>query len=100
MSLERCLGKLEEIDIGSEKADGLVRLKGIFFMSNVGTWGFLDARYESAKEAFIPTPGYFKRSYCCNTWKSRYFGETYESMLKILNEEGFSLVYYTDVKEI
>lgn len=100
ITLESCLEDLKKLDIGFERTGALIKLKGILFLWDVDTWGILEAPYESVKRGFIPTPGYFRKTYCRDNWKAKYLKEAYDSMVGILKEEKFDLVYYTDVEEI
>ena len=98
IALEECLEKLRKINLVSCNHGDLVqivtgRVAGLLLPM---CWGFLDTRHE---KAYVQNKGYLRR-YIEN---HRYLLEqlkTYDSMAEILTEEGFTLLYYTDVKEL
>ncbi len=97
MTLEDCLEKFKKIKLDYEQAGALIHIKTstLAGMLQFGTWGFLDTDYFIA---YVPTIPYFKKDF-----PSPYMDvqlDTYDSMLKILEEEGFTFRYITDIKEI
>lgn len=103
ITLENCLEKLREIGLNANLTGNLVRLETPKESRlNLALWGILDVdKYEFLKIAFIPTRAYFyKYVGGDNNSFLPIFMKTYDSMVRILEEESFQLRYITDVKEI
>ena len=103
ITLENCLEKLREIGISPNLMGELIRLETPKESRlNLALWGILDVdKYEFLRIAFIPTRAYFHKYVGGdNNSFSPIFMKTYDSMVRILEEESFQLRYITDVKEI
>ncbi len=98
ISIERCLKRIRKLGIDSKRKGNLIKLETAddCWLAPLMCWGVLDLEYTPV--AYVPTKGYLKK-WADNIWLTHY-EKRYDSVVKILEEEGFSFLYYTDVEEI